>query len=81
MRWVTPILYIGTLADAKSFQSRGMDYNAVTTAREAVALMEQDRGAIVPTREIAADVIRTFGASEEWVESHVMRDWGLFPGF
>jgi hypothetical protein len=76
VRWVTPLLYVGTEADAQ-----GLGYRYVSSTDEATASMAVDRGVVVPTREIAAGAIRHFGATEAWIESHVMSEWEGEPTF
>jgi hypothetical protein len=73
MRWVTPLLLVGTAAEA---EHRGEVY--ATTPDAAMAAMKVRHTAVVPNREMAAEVIRRFGASEEWIRSHVLSEWG--PG-
>ena len=76
MKWVTPLLLVGTAEDAAH---RGEVF--ATTPEEAIAEMDARRTAVVSTREIAAACIRHFGASEDWIHRHVMSEWGEFSGF
>jgi hypothetical protein len=75
VRWVTPLLFTGTEADAEAFQRRDMDFTFASTSEGAILLMSADRGAIVPSREVAGQVVRHFGGSDEWIASHVLADW------
>jgi hypothetical protein len=74
MKWVTPLLMVGTKQDAQHLPG---SFVFAPTSGEAISCVSADQACVVPTKEIAADVIRHFGASEEWVESHVMRDWQI----
>jgi hypothetical protein len=73
MKWVTPLLLVGTPEDAAW---RGEVFTA--DPADAIEEMNEDRTLIVASPEIAAEVIRHFGASEDWITRHVLTPWG--PG-
>jgi hypothetical protein len=70
VRWVTPLLLVGT-----SDEARQMGDAYVATSGEAISHMSASQAVVVPTREMAAEVIRHFGATEEWVQAHVIDEW------
>lgn len=71
MKWVTPLLSIGTPQDA---QRLGELYTENTF--EAISAMINHVGVVVSTAQMAADVIRSFGAAEDWINAHVFDEWG-----
>jgi hypothetical protein len=71
MRWVSPLLFVGTQADADKLDFAFFEGDPVRVAR----LIEQRVGCVVPTKEDAAEVLRHLGAGEDWIESHVMNEW------
>jgi hypothetical protein len=76
MRWVTPLMLIGTSEEA---DRRHEPF--ITEPEQAITAIKIGKPVVVSTREVAAAVIRHFGASEDWINRHVMSDWEEFTGF
>jgi hypothetical protein len=74
MRWVTPLLMVGTRDDADR-----LSYHYLADGEQATAAMQSGNGVVVPDRPIAAQIIIALGASKQWVAAHVTADWAEEP--
>ncbi len=82
MKWVSPLLTIGTPDEAHVLGDQYSD-----DPPEVAYLMRMERRAmVVPTPELAAEVLRLLGyrgeESEQWFADHIFADWqGNLTGF
>lgn len=71
MRWVSPYLLVGTAREADQLGDLFSDDPNDVAAH----IRELRQAMVVPTVDIAAEVLRVLGYDEDWIEAHVLSDW------